>query len=294
MGIPAEVLLQEPKKPRHDQGQEIELDWEKFPVDEMVKRGWIKTGVRNIRKHATELMEEFLAPIGREFCAGAQCRRTKKEMDIYALLAWTARVLIRATDECCPEKYKPGSVTKEFMREVARLSRFNAGPLLAQEFLANHGIALIIEPQLSKTAMDGGAIMGHKGPVIGLTIRYDRIDNFWFTLIHELVHVAKHLKEYGESYIDDLDSKFDYPKEKEADLLSGDILIPQKIWKTSRANIQKTEGAINELAKHLGIHPAIVAGKIRHENNNYSILNELVGHKQVRKLFTTMFGVTDV
>lgn len=290
LGIPAEVLLQEPKKTRHDQGQEIELDWGRFPLNEMVKRGWIKTGVRNIRKHATELMEEFLAPIGKEFCAGAQCRRTKKEMDIYALLAWTARVLIRATDECCPEKYKPGSVTKEFMREVARLSWSITGPLLAQEFLANHGIALIIEPQLSKTAMDGGAMMGHRGPVIGLTLRHDRIDHFWFTLIHELVHVAKHLKEYGESYIDDLDSKFDDPKENEADLLSGDVLIPRKIWKTSRANIQKTEGAINELAKQLGIHPAIVAGKIRYENNNYSILNEFVGHNQVRKLFTNTFG----
>lgn len=294
LGIPAEVLLQEPKKTQHEQCQEIELDWEKFPVDEMVKRGWIKAGVRNIRKQAAELMEEFLSPIGKEFLAGALCRRTKKEMDIYALLAWTARVLIRATDECCPEEYKQGSVTKEFMREVARLSWSNTGPLLAQEFLANHGIALIIEPQLPKTAIDGGAMMGHKGPVIGLTLRYDRIDSFWFTLIHELVHVAKHLKEYGESYIDDLDSKFDDPKEKEADLLSGDVLIPRKMWKTSRANIQKTEGAINELAKQLGIHPAIVAGKIRFENHDYAILNELVGHNQVRNLFAKTFGATDV
>ncbi len=294
LGIPAEVLLQEPKKTRHDQCQDIELDWEKFPVDEMVKRGWIKTSIKSIRKHSAELIEEFLSPLGREFPAGALCRRSKKEMDIYALLAWTARVLIRAAEECCPQEYKHGTVTKEFMREVARLSWSNRGPLLAQEFLANHGIALIIEPHLAKTAMDGGAMMSRKGPAIGLTLRYDRIDSFWFTLIHELVHVAKHLKEDGDIYIDDLDSKFDDPKEIEADLLSGDVLIPRKIWKTSRANIQKTEGAINELAKQLGIHPAIVAGKIRYENKNYAILNDFVGHKQVRKLFSNTLGITDV
>ncbi|MDA8213853.1 MAG: ImmA/IrrE family metallo-endopeptidase [Nitrospiraceae bacterium] len=180
------------------------------------------------------------------------------------------------------------------MREVARLSWSNRGPLLAQEFLANHGIALIIEPQLPKTAMDGGAMMSRKRPVIGLTLRYDRIDSFWFTLIHELVHVAKHLKRDGDIYIDDLDSKFDDPKEKEADLLTGDILIPRRIWKTSRANIQKTPGAINELARHLGIHPAVVAGKIRFENQDYSILNEFVGHNQVKKLFSKSLGATDV
>lgn len=294
LGIPAEVLLQEPKKTRQDQCQDIDLDWKRFPVDEMVKRGWIKTGIKNIRKHATELMEEFLSPLGKDFPAGALCRRTKKEMDIYALLAWTARVLIRAAEECCPEEYKHGSITKEFMREVARLSWSNRGPLLAQEFLANHGIALIIEPQLPKTAMDGGAMMSRKRPVIGLTLRYDRIDSFWFTLIHELVHVAKHLKRDGDIYIDDLDSKFDDPKEKEADLLTGDILIPRRIWKTSRANIQKTPGAINELARHLGIHPAVVAGKIRFENQDYSILNEFVGHNQVKKLFSKSLGATDV
>jgi len=285
LDIPAEVLLQEPKKTRIDQYQDIQLDWERFPLDEMVKRGWIKTGIKNLRKHAAELMEEFLSPLGKQFPSVALCRRTKKEMDIYALLAWTARVFLRAAQECCPEEYEDGSVTKEFMREVARLSWSNMGPLLAQEFLANHGIALIIEPQLSKTAMDGGSMMSPKGPVIGLTLRYDRVDSFWFTLIHELVHVGKHLKEHGEIYIDDLDSKFDDPKEKEADLVSGDVLIPRRIWKTSRANVQKTASGINELAKQLSIHPAIVAGKIRFESHDYTIFNEFVGHNQVRNLF---------
>ena len=30
-------------------------------------------------------------------------------------------------------------------------------------------------------------------PVIGLTLRYDRLDNFWFVLLHELGHVFLHL-----------------------------------------------------------------------------------------------------
>ena len=30
-------------------------------------------------------------------------------------------------------------------------------------------------------------------PVAALTLRYDRLDNFWFTLLHELAHIALHM-----------------------------------------------------------------------------------------------------
>ena len=43
--------------------------------------------------------------------------------------------------------------------------------------------------------------------------------------------------------------------------------------------------AAEHLAKELGIHSAIVAGRMRHDSNNYRILNQLVGHRQVRRLF---------
>ena len=45
------------------------------------------------------------------------------------------------------------------------------------------------------------------------------------------------------------------------------------------------EDALNEDARNLNIHPSIIAGRLRRENNNYKIFNEKVGLKQVRKLF---------
>ena len=55
-------------------------------------------------------------------------------------------------------------------------------------------IALEYVPHLPRTHLDGAALKSHEGrPVIGLTLRYDRIDNFWFTLLHELAHVGLHL-----------------------------------------------------------------------------------------------------
>ena len=63
------------------------------------------------------------------------------------------------------------------------------------EYLAHSGIPLVVEPHLPQTYLDGAAFLLPAGrPVIGLTLRYDRLDNFWFVLFHELAHVVKHLR----------------------------------------------------------------------------------------------------
>jgi len=64
-------------------------------------------------------------------------------------------------------------------------------PHLAIQFLARHGIVLVIAPHLTNTYLDGAAMRLDDGaPVIGLSVRYDRLDNFWFCLLHELAHVG--------------------------------------------------------------------------------------------------------
>ena len=69
-----------------------------------------------------------------------------------------------------------------------------------------------------------------------MTLRYDRIDNFWFTLLHELAHVRLHLDGSGDDngFVDDhnlrgVESGGD-TKEQEADLIAQDALIPRDVW----------------------------------------------------------------
>ena len=165
--------------------------------------------------------------------------------------------------------------------------------LLAQEYLEKHGIHLVVLPHLSKTYLDGAAILLPNGrPVIGLTLRYDRLDNFWFCLLHELAHVAKHLS-LGENeiIIDDLDlrelqSISEDLHEQEADKIAQGALIPSKVWKS--LNIAETiePRKVLALAEKLKRHPAIIAGRIRFEQNNYKILSRFIGNKEVRKQFS--------
>lgn len=289
LGIPAEVLLQEPQL--EDEHQE-KVDWERFPLKEMVKRGWLKATARELRGDARSLVVRFFEPLGGiesvlVFCRRTLVERSGKSMDKHALWAWTARVLIRAKSMEL-SSYSARTVDKEFIEQVAHLSLSEKGPIEAQKYLAEHGIALIVEPHLPRTHLDGAAMLSSDGrPIIGLTIRHDRIDNFWFNLTHELVHIWKHLKSSDEAFVDDLDSgPGKDPREREADRLAGEILIPRRIWKRSDAYRQRTPDAIQELALQLRIHPAIIAGRIRHDTRNFYILSQMVGKGKVRKLFS--------
>ncbi|MCK5593601.1 ImmA/IrrE family metallo-endopeptidase, partial [Candidatus Bathyarchaeota archaeon] len=135
--------------------------------------------------------------------------------------------------------------------------------------------------------LDGAAIMPVKSnPVIGLTIRYDRIDNFWFTLMHELAHLALHLDSESDIFYDDLDIEAeDDPREREANQLAGEVLIPYDTWEKSPASRLRSPQAAEHLAKQLNIHPAIVAGRMQHEFKAYQLLRNLVGTGKVGRLF---------
>jgi HTH-type transcriptional regulator / antitoxin HigA len=183
-------------------------------------------------------------------------------------------------------------VTPDFLRQVARLSWAETGPLLAKEFLAKHGIHFIVLEHLPKTHLDGAALKLADGtPVVGLTLRYDRIDNFWFCLLHELAHVGRHLDNSTDvGFVDDLTLRENVGtvrdvREEEADQWAEEACVPRDVWEDSSACFHPTSTAVLNLASSLQIHPAIIAGKVRHQFRNYRLLSHFVGTGEVRKQF---------
>jgi HTH-type transcriptional regulator/antitoxin HigA len=87
-----------------------------------------------------------------------------------------------------------------------------------------------------------------------------------------------------ETIFDDLDAKAE-DIEQEADQLAGEILVPEDRWETALARYTRSNDSINDFANQLGVHPAVVAGKIRREAENYTILTDMVGQGEVRRLF---------
>lgn len=287
LGIPARVLLK-------DRGQsdlmEENVEWERFPLREMISRGWIEGKPGNLNDQAEDMVRAFFSKVQAQGHLAFLCRkgmhhiRSARNIDEFALAAWSARIAILASEQPPDSEYRPGTVDVEFMKQVAQLSWSDSGPVLAREFLNKHGISLIIEPHLPRTHLDGAALsLSETHPVIGLTIRYDRIDNFWYSLMHELAHVGYHLHETSDRFFDDLELAEQIgPLEAEADEKARDALIPAHAWNSSPASKLPTPEAAQHLASKLQIHPAIVAGRIRFERKSYRVLNQLVGHRQVR------------
>ncbi|HWW14036.1 MAG TPA: ImmA/IrrE family metallo-endopeptidase [Candidatus Dormibacteraeota bacterium] len=290
LGVPAKALLQEQLLPGFE---EDTIEWERFPIREMVARGWIRERVHNPRRQAGEVMRRFLAPLGSDWAPIALYKQTHyvrsaRRMDAYALAAWKARVCIRALEDHVSVQFKPEAITDEFMHELAHLSVLGDGPKHVGEYLASVGVCFVIEPHLPETYIDGAAILV-KGdrPIVALTLRHDRVDNFWFVLMHELAHVSRHLSGGSiNAFYDDLDvDDSTNAQEREADEIAGEALIPEKEWSRSPARNLRTPEAVSHLANKLRIHPALVAGRIRHHYKSFRVLNRLVGHKQVRSLF---------
>ena len=288
LGIPAEELLKEPTK--NSTGKTDDIEWKKFPLSQMAKRGWIEQKA-NLQENAEQLIRELMQRAGSKDLVTALYRkndqnRANAKTDAYALNAWCWQVLAQAREREWKKPYRTQRDATQLIREVAKLSPATDGPLRAVEYLRERGIAVEIVPHLPRTHLDGAAMKGEgERPVIGLTLRYDRIDNFWWVLMHELAHVTSHLEDENSAFIDDLRLESSDAKEEEADRLAEEILIPRDVWEHCEAAERPTPLTVTALAQELGIHPAIVAGRARKKQRNYRLLSQFVGSKGVNYLF---------
>jgi HTH-type transcriptional regulator / antitoxin HigA len=207
--------------------------------------------------------------------------------DPTALTAWHARIASEAQRIRVALRVKFDFSDMSWLPQLVRLSRHENGAAQAVTFLANKGIILVVEPHFQNTYLDGAVfLLPDRTPVVGLTLRHDRIDNFWFTLLHELGHIFLHYnKGLERGFIDDLDVGGQSEMEREADSFARSALIPDKIWNTAPARFSKSIGLVNDFAEACGIHPAIVAGRIQHERKDYTLFRGVLGQSRVRKIF---------
>lgn len=285
LGIPADILIEDVETDSSLVDQEPEMDFTRFPLKEMLERGCFgdfEGNVQRLKDCAEDLVRKFmqdLLPKRMEpaFLRAPLHQRGDRQADEMAILAWRMCVLRKAREVISTREYKHGTITPEWLRELAKLSAFDEGPKLAKEHLARHGITLVIEKHFKRTFLDGAAMLDNDRPIVALTLRHDRVDNFWFALLHELAHVAKHLKPETPVFIDDLDRTNLQTVEGEADAMAQEALIPNKSWSAAKVRQTLASEDVIAYADEIGVHPAIVAGRLRHEEKNYRLLSHLIG-----------------
>ncbi|HSX07750.1 MAG TPA: hypothetical protein VLG11_02555 [Candidatus Saccharimonadales bacterium] len=289
LGIPAKVLIQKPNT-----GGQFQT-WSDALVKAMDKLGYFGKASYDGKNKDSLLSAFFGGSTGSMQLAWRKTdQRISPRTDEHALAAWAAYVERKASIISAPD-YKDGTVTLELMREILKLSVHKDGPLRAQKLLKDNGIILIVTPHLPKTRVDGVTILHNKKkPIIGMSLRFDRIDNFWFTLLHELAHISLHLNQ-DSVFFDELEDGLGVDvndTEAEADTMAQEAVIPAAKWEISPAKIIPSPMAAQSLANELGIHVAVVAGYIRYKHQNYFYLKKIVSDTNtgVRHLFNGQFA----
>lgn len=262
---------------------------------EMARRKWISPVTSSLKDRITErssaLFEFFSGMrspgLAHAMFKGRRASARRPLMDEIATTAWIAHVTAVAGSQQNSALFDATRIDDAFVQHLASLSSLDDGPKRALDAVRSIGIRVVIESGLPGMSVDGVSLHDeHVGPVLAMTLRHDRLDNFWFTLLHEIGHICLHLHHPGDAvFVDSEDEENESSEvEAEANAFAKDGLIPRDVWLRSDAHRRGDEASVLDLARKLGIHPAIVAGRLRFERRDYRMFPGLIGIGQVRSL----------
>ncbi len=269
MNLETNYRLQLAERPQTE--GEVALRAEIFrvaPVAELQKRGWIAPV-----ETASALREEVCAYLGVTSLdspapvAATLRHSARRGPELKAEIAWVRRVELLARQQspaACEGRDWPWIVPSllalaEREEDVARVP----------QTLLRQGVHCVIVPHLPRTYLDGAAFWVDGRPAVALTLRYDRIDAFWFTLLHELAHLA--LGHPG-GYLDRLyDGRRDMPMEGAEEQAAN---AQARDWLLDAGDVTRflqaggptfTRSQVVAFAQQQKRHPGIVVGRLHSE-----------------------------
>lgn len=266
----------------------------KFPVRDMIKRGWIEAN-NNIEILEQQFMKFFsIADLDANpsFSHAAKKTNTLDALTSHQL-AWLNRVKTLSTTQIT-KKYSEDNLRAALPKLSALLSAPEESRHVSK-ILMDCGVKYVIVEALPGSKIDGACFwLNNEQPVIALSLRLDRIDNFWFVLRHEIEHVLQgHGKDDG--FILDSDTlNSDTVNEAEmiANAAAADFCVPKAEFDNFyiRMNPLFSEQKIKLFSQRLGIHPGLVVGQLQRRLNRYDFLR---GHQVKIRTYAISGALTD-
>ena len=246
---------------------------------ELVARRWLKT-VDNDSALATVF---FDLPLSKQPTLFRKSAKANENL----LAVWQARARVQAEYLCLAEE-RPAftGLTKEHLRKLARLSLDPQVVRQLPSILAEFGIILVYVCALPGMNADGAVFRLSTGhPVIAMSLRFPRLDYFWFTLLHELAHLVLHANELKETVFFDVESGEDNDKiEKAANRLAKDSMVDRESWRSCAPKYDTSDRAVLAYAAEQGVHPSLIAGLLRKEFGNYKRYSSIISEHDIRKI----------
>jgi len=218
---------------------------------------------------------------------GEMLYRKRDDAGIALSVYWLSRVKEIATYfTLYNDVPKFEEINKDELRSIVQISSNVAELPSLEHILASKGIVLVTEESLPGLKLDGAVFMLASGQaVVSLSLRYKRLDYFWFTLMHELAHLCLHRDKIESGIIEDLDSDAQTLIELEADKLALNSSVPKNIWRNCPPKYDTSKDTVVSFAKEMGVHPAIIAGRLRKELDRHDMFSDLVNEVNVREYF---------
>jgi HTH-type transcriptional regulator / antitoxin HigA len=266
------------------------------PLKDMIKRGWIAASstVEVLEKQLCEFfiidsldeMPAFLPHAARKSTSYADVSPSQR--------AWLFRAMhLSKALEVAPFS---DSLFEKGLERLRMILHSSEEARHVPRILAESGIRFVVIEPLPQTRIDGACFwLDDKSPVIALSLRYDRIDSFWFSLMHELGHLKNRDDLKGNGQVDtDLvgdealrtEEKPEF--EQQADIFAASLLIPQKELDGFIIRTKPLYAAtrIMGFAKRLKVHPGIVVGQL-HRRGEFSYSNHRKMLDKVREIIST-------
>jgi len=242
--------------------------YELAPIKEMVKRHWLEwsDNIDVLEQRVARFfgVKDLSAPVRLAYAPrkGTQAITPSQK-------AW----LFRARHLAHAVKASPFSARSlnVGLRELKALLPTAQEVRRAPSILAEAGIRLLILQHLPGTRIDGVTLwLESRAPVIALSLRYDRIDAFWYTLAHELAHVARRdgLRRRGTldtDIVGDAAEPAGDEAEQEADEFAAGFLVDQSELEDFILRVRPLYGSqkVRNFAQRIGVHPGIVVGQLQ-------------------------------
>ncbi|MBC7791741.1 MAG: HigA family addiction module antidote protein [Anaerolineae bacterium] len=255
-----------------------------LPVREMIRREWLDVpDAKDLAVVEQALSNFFGADSFEEIeILPHAAKKTAVSADVTPIqLAWLYRVRAIATQMSVP-RYSPAAV-RSAVKKLKFLLSSAEEVSHVPHILAGCGIRFVMVESLSGAKIDGVCFwLDDMAPVIGMTLRHDRIDNFWFVLRHEIEHV---LRGHGGSHVM-MDAELEGERagigeaipeaERVANQAGADFCVPriQMDRFYSRKSPFFAKRDILEFAAALNVHPGLVAGQLQHRTARYDRFRE--------------------
>jgi HTH-type transcriptional regulator / antitoxin HigA len=266
--------------------------YERMPVNDMIKKGWLKPykDINDLKNQVLKFWdwEELDFSILEK---RLPCLTRKSE----AFNQFNASYALTWYQKAC--NVSSGIKVRKFNREKLIDLYEDLHTYTIKSDGINHfirelnkvGVIFFVLPHLLKTYLDGAAFYSGENPVIVYTGRYHRIDNFWFTVAHEIAHILKHLNKNTPFILDNLKDGAIDKIEEEANELASIHLNHNEITSYLEPFIDYlTTLKVEECAEKYGIHPAIIVGKLAHDGK-ISYGNQPLYNKNVLEIISVSY-----